>query len=80
MRSVFRRLERLESQAMAATPGTIRIRVLLVHPEEGLTGVVVFATDQPTMKVSPTPEEVARVRADLERRRVGTALMEARRH
>lgn len=68
VRNVFRRIERLETR-VATTPGTIQIRVLLVHPEDGLTGVLVFATDKPTIKVSPVPEEVERVRADLERRR-----------
>jgi hypothetical protein len=79
IRGVSRRLERLEARYMASTPGTIEIRVLLVHPENGLMGVLVFATDQPTMKASPTPEEVARVRADLERPVGGTSLFAAKR-
>ena len=69
VRNVFRRLERLEARAMATAPGTIEIRVLLVDPEKGVTGVLVFATGKPTTKVPPTPEDVERVRADLERRR-----------
>jgi len=73
VRNVVRRLERLETQAAAATPGTIQIRILLVHPEEGLTGVLVFETDKPTTKEPGTPEEKERVRAELEQRR-GTRL------
>jgi hypothetical protein len=69
VRNVFRRLDRLEARAIASEPGTIEIRVLLVHPEKGATGVLVFATGIPTTRVPPTPEEVERVRADLERRR-----------
>jgi hypothetical protein len=69
VRNVFRRIQRLEARAAANAPGTIEIRVLLVHPENGVTGVLVFATDKPTIKVPPTPEEVERVRAELEQRR-----------
>jgi hypothetical protein len=78
--NVFRRIQRLEARVAAATPGTIQIRVLLVHPEKGLTSVLVFGADKPTTRLPPTPEEVARVRADLKRRRGGTSLIEARRH
>jgi hypothetical protein len=73
VRNVFRRLERLEAR-VATTPGTIEIRVLLVHPEKGLTGVLVFGDDNSTTEVPPTPEEVERVRADLERRRAARLL------
>jgi hypothetical protein len=66
--NVFRRIQLLEARVAASTPGTIEIRVLLVHPEKGVTGVLVFATGKPTTKVSPTPEEAERVRADLKRR------------
>jgi hypothetical protein len=69
MRNVFRRLERLESRAIVTTPGTVKIRVHLVHPEEGLTNIIVFATGKPTIRLPPTPEEIERVRADLEQRR-----------
>jgi hypothetical protein len=62
VRNVFRRLERLEARAMATAPGT-------VDQEKGVRGVLVFATGKPTTKVPPTPEDVERVRADLERRR-----------
>jgi hypothetical protein len=68
VRNVFRRLERLEARVVASTPGTIEIRVVPVNPEAGATGVLVFETGKPTTKVPPTPEEIERVRADLERR------------
>ena len=74
VRNVFRRLERLESHVAASTRGPIVFRILLVHPEEGLTGVLVLEADKPTMKVPPTPEEAERVRADLERRRAARLL------
>lgn len=73
-RNVFRRLERLEARAMATTLGPIDFRILLVNPEEGLTGVLVLEADKPTTKVPPTPEEVERVRVDLERRRAARLL------
>jgi hypothetical protein len=68
IRSVSRRLERLEARMMATTCGPIVFRILLVHPEEGLTGVLVLDSDG-TTKEPGTPEEKERVRADLERRR-----------
>jgi hypothetical protein len=68
-RTVSRRLERLEARAMAATRCPIAFRILLVHPKKGLTGVLLIESDKPTTHVPATPEEVERVRADLERRR-----------
>ena len=65
VRNVFRRLERLETRAMATTRGPTVFRILLVNPEEGLTGVLVLEADKPTTKVPPTPEEIERVRAGL---------------
>jgi hypothetical protein len=61
--NVFRRIQRLEARVAAATPDTIQIRVLLVHPEKGLTSVLVFGADKPMIEVPPTPEEIERVRA-----------------
>ena len=52
VRNVSRRLERLDARALLSTPSTVEIRVLLVHPEEGLTGVLVFETGKPTTKES----------------------------
>ena len=71
LRNVSRRIERLETRAMATTRGTIDIRILLVDPVKGCTGVIVMETGKPTTHVDPTPEEVEHVRADLEKRRAG---------
>ena len=79
IRNVFRRLERLETRVMATSPGPTVFRILLVNPEKGLTGVLVFESDKPATKVTPTPEEVERVRADLDRRRTGSSATEGRR-
>jgi Phage capsid-like protein len=69
-RHVSRRLERLETR-FAAPRGRepIVFRVLLVHPENGVTGVLVIEGDKPTLHFPPTPAEVENVRADLESRR-----------
>jgi hypothetical protein len=59
---ISRRLERLETRF--TTPGgrePIVFRVLLVHPENGVTGVLVIEGDKPTLHVPPTPEEVEKV-------------------
>lgn len=70
IRSVSRRLERLEARAaFASKDRSISFRIHLVDPEKGLTGVLLIESDQPTTSVPATPEEVERVRADLERRR-----------
>ena len=63
VRDVFRRIQRLETRMVATNPGTIEIRVLLVHPANGVTGVLVFETGKPATKAPPTPEEIERVRA-----------------
>jgi hypothetical protein len=80
IRNLPRRIQRLEALVVATTPGTIEIRVLLVHPEKGLTGVLVFGADNSTAKVPPTAEEIERVRADLEQRRAGSSALEGRPH
>jgi hypothetical protein len=69
IRCISRRLERLETLTAANRREPIAFRVLLVDPERGLTGVLVIEGDKPTMRVAGTPEEVEKVRADLERRR-----------
>ncbi len=75
VRNVSRRIARLEAHLAATAPaGPIVFRILLVHPEEGVTEVLVLEGDKPIRKVLPTPEEVASVRADLEARRAGRAL------
>ena len=73
-RTVARRLDRLEARAMETARGPIVFRILLVHPEKGLTGVLLIESDKPTTSVPATPEEVERVRADLERRRAARLL------
>ena len=74
IRNVSRRLERLEARAMETARGPIVLRILLVHPEKGLTGVLLIDSDATTTSVPATPEEVERVRADLERRRAARLL------
>jgi hypothetical protein len=67
-RNLSHRLGRLETRF--APIHTFHARVCLVHPEKGVTGVLVIDGDKPALHVPPTPEEVEKVRADLERRRV----------
>ena len=69
IRNVARRIQRLEARVVATTPRPIEVRILLVSPEEGLTGVLVHNSDGSITKETGTPEEKERVRADLERRR-----------
>ena len=73
-RTVARRLERLEERAAASARDPFRCRIHLVDPEKGLTGVLLIESDKPTTSVPAMPEEVERVRADLERRRAARLL------
>jgi hypothetical protein len=74
-RNICRRLEHLEERAaVARRPRPFLIRILLVHPEKGCTGVLVLESGKPTIQVPPTPEEVEKVRADLDRRRAARLL------
>jgi hypothetical protein len=66
---ISRRLERLETSFPPPIRQPIVFRVLLVQPENGVTEVLVIEGDKPTLRVPPTPAEVEKVRADLERRR-----------
>jgi hypothetical protein len=69
-RTVSRRLERLEQRAtVASKKWTHSVRILLVDPQDGCTGVIVMETGKPNIRVDPTPEEVEHVRAELEQRR-----------
>jgi hypothetical protein len=71
-RTVSRRLDRLEERAaVASRKWSHSVRLLLVDPQKGCTGVLVMETGKPHRKEPPTPEEVERVRADLERHRAG---------
>jgi hypothetical protein len=66
---VFRRLERLELRnAPPRRTQAIPIRILLVHPEHGLTRVLLLDGGNPTTSVPATAEEEASVREDLARR------------
>jgi hypothetical protein len=70
VRNVSRRLERLEQSASAAAKPRIHsVRILLVNPIKGCTGVMVIETGKPITRVDSTPEEIEHVRADLEKRR-----------
>jgi len=56
-RSVTRRLQRLEERAAAGASEPFWCRIHFVHPEKGLTGVLVIESDKSTMHVLPTPED-----------------------
>jgi hypothetical protein len=72
VRSLTRGLQRLEERAAIATkPWIHSVRILLVDPVEGCTGVIVMETGKPNIHVDPTPEEVAEIRADLEKHKAG---------
>ena len=74
-RGLCRRLGRLETRLAAEEAREpIKFRVLLVNPERGLAGVLVIEGDNPLIKEAGTPEEVEKVRADLERRRANRLL------
>jgi hypothetical protein len=64
-----RRLERLESRLAPRKPWFFSARILLVHPEKGLTGVVLLETGKPTTRVPATPEDEESVRDSLKRHR-----------
>jgi hypothetical protein len=66
-RDTVRRLGRLESRFANSRPKHFSARILLVNPELGLTGVMVIEDDKPMTRVAGTPEEVEKVRADLDR-------------
>lgn len=68
-RGLAHRLGRLETRFAPIAMRSFHARICLVHPEKGVTGVLVIEDDKPTLHVPPTTEEVEKVRADLERRR-----------
>ena len=80
IRNVSRRLERLEDRAAASARNSICFRIHFVDPEKGLTRILVLESGKPSIHVEPTPEEVERVRADLERRRAARLLRKRRLH
>jgi hypothetical protein len=70
IRSVSRRLERLEERAAAAHKDfSFSCRISLVDPEKGFTGALLLEYGKPTTRVPATPEEEESVRASLERHR-----------
>lgn len=79
-RGLGRRLGRLGTSLITTNCRTpLVFRDLLVHPEQGLTGVLVLDGDKP-MRVDETPEESETVRADLERRRAARLLWKGGSH
>ena len=76
IRSIARRLQHLEVRANAtAKTKLFSVRIRLVHPEKGVTGVLLLETGKPTTRVPATPEDEASVRESLTRHRAasGTA-------
>jgi hypothetical protein len=68
-RQISRRLVSLETRAARFTKSlSFEARILLVHLEAGLTGVLLIEKDQPTRRVDATAEEYEKVRRDLDRR------------
>jgi len=67
--NVCRRLERLEARSAAAERTPFSARIMLVHPQDGVTRVLLLEGDQPIRSVPPTSEEVQRVQAGMDRRR-----------
>ena len=68
-RNVFRRIQQLETRAFAATSiKPFSMRIILVDPEEGATGVLVLGSDSST-EVPPTQEEKESVWASLQKRK-----------
>jgi hypothetical protein len=56
--TVARRLERLEERAAAASARkSFSCRIHFVHPEKGLTSVLVIDSDKPAITVPPTPQD-----------------------
>jgi hypothetical protein len=67
-RCISRRLERLVARVAAASKSKFfSARILLAHPEDGFAGVLLLESAKPTTDVPATPEDVEKVRADLER-------------
>jgi hypothetical protein len=57
VRTISRRLERLETRAAAMALKSFLCRIHLIHPENGLTGILVIESDKPTTHILPTDEE-----------------------
>ena len=57
MRTITRRLEQLEQKLVPRAVTPISIRIRLIHPEDGLTGILVLESDGSTTHNVPTEEE-----------------------
>ena len=63
IRSIARRLQHLEVRANAtAKTKFCSVRIRLVHPEKGVTGVLLLETGKPLTRVSATQEDEESVR------------------
>ena len=71
--NLTRRLERLEERDHAARRNTISVRILLVHPQDGLTGALLLESRKPPTVDQTTPEDEESVRESLERHRMGSS-------
>ena len=69
IRRIAHRLERLESRSAARDVPPVSVRIRFVHPQHGLTGVLLLEPDKPATRVAPTPEERESVRVSLEQGR-----------
>ena len=57
MRTITKRLDQLEQKLVPRVVPPISIRIHLIHPEDGLTGILVIESDKPTTRILPTEEE-----------------------
>jgi len=81
IRTVSRRLSRLEERAaIAEKDRSISIRIRLVDPEEGCTGVLLLEPGKPITQVPPTPVDIEEIRARSRTPPGCSAAMEGSRH
>ena len=79
IRTVSRRLSRLEERAaLEKTDRSVSIRIRLVHPEEGCTGVLLFEPGQQVLEVSQTPEDIEEIGANVETASSGSSAVDRR--
>jgi hypothetical protein len=72
MTNLSRRLVRLETRAATIARPRVSVRIHLVDPEKGLTGVLLIESDKAT-EVPITAEDEERFRRSSSRRRDGIA-------
>ena len=63
MRTITRRLVQLEQKLAPRAVPPISIRIHLIHPKDGLTGILVLESDGSTTHIVPTEEEREEYRA-----------------